>query len=66
LRGHAGKDGAPVLLEPTDAAEVVQTQRYLFPAPCSTTARKSAPSRLERGLQAVLEPYAIDLKAAEY
>ena len=31
MRGEADKDGERVMLEPTDPAQVVQTQRYLFP-----------------------------------
>lgn len=32
MRGQASKKGERVMLEPTDAGQVVQTQRYLFPA----------------------------------
>lgn len=32
MRGQADKKGERVMLEPTDPAQVVQTQRYLFPA----------------------------------
>jgi hypothetical protein len=47
MRGHADKDGERVLLEPTDAAQVVQTQRYLFPAPVLDHGKQISSGRLE-------------------
>ena len=47
MRGHADKGGQRVLLEPTDAAQVVQTQRYLFPAPVLDHGKEIDSGRLE-------------------
>src|SRR3954471_15438609 len=33
MRGEADKGGKRVMLEPSNPAQVVQTQRYIFPAP---------------------------------
>lgn len=47
MRGRADKAGERVILEPTDAGQVVQTQRYLFPAPVLDHGKEIASGRLE-------------------
>lgn len=47
MRGRANKGGERVLLEPTDAGQVVQTQRYLFPAPVLDHGKEITSGRLE-------------------
>jgi len=43
MRAQADEDGERVLLEPTAPAQVVQTQRYLFPTPVLGHAKEIDP-----------------------
>jgi hypothetical protein len=45
MRGEAEPEGKRVMLEPTSAAQVVQAQRYLFPAPVLDHAREIGAGR---------------------
>ncbi len=47
MRGEADADGQRVMLEPTKAEQVVQTQRYLFPKPVLDHAREIGAGRLQ-------------------
>jgi hypothetical protein len=47
MRGEADEDGERVMLEPTDPAQVVQTQRYLFPTAVLDRGKEIGAGRLQ-------------------
>lgn len=47
MRASADADGKRVMLEPTNAGQVVQSQRYLFPAPVLGHAREIGAGRTQ-------------------
>jgi len=47
MRGEADEDGERVILEPTNPAQVVQTQRYLFPTAVLDRAKEIGAGRLQ-------------------
>jgi hypothetical protein len=47
MRGEADEDGERVMLEPVDPGQVVQTQRYLFPAAVLDHAKEIGAGRLQ-------------------
>lgn len=47
MRGEADEDGERVMLEPSSPAQVVQTQRYLFPTPVLAHGKEIGAGRLQ-------------------
>ncbi len=64
MRGEADTDGERVMLEPTKAEQVVQTQRYLFPKPVLDHAREIGAGRLQIDLAWFDDGLKRELKAA--
>lgn len=64
MRGQAAKKGERVLLEPTDPAQVVQTQRYFFPTPVLDRGKEIGAGQLQIDLVWFDDGLKRELKAA--
>ncbi len=64
MRGEADKDGERVMLEPTNPAQVIQTQRYLFPTAVLDRGKEIGAGRLQIDLAWFEDGLKTSLKAA--
>ena len=64
MRGEADKDGERVILEPSNPAQVVQTQRYLFPTAVLDHGKEIGAGRLQIDLVWFDDGLKTSLKAA--